>query len=92
MFRASFSRRGWLALGLCLFASPWVRGTEPRVARLDDLVIFQPNDHERGLPKVEFTQTPEGGLKVDPPPSTSTATTTVAIANFRVHCFKGAPR
>lgn len=66
--RASFSRRGLLAVWLGLAVTSQLPATEPRVAGLDDLVIFHPNDHERGLPKVEFKQTEEG-LKVDIAPT-----------------------
>jgi hypothetical protein len=54
-----------LVLGLALFQSSGA--VEPRVAGLDDLVIYDPGVHERGLPGVEFL--PDGdGLVVEIPP------------------------
>ena len=42
---------------------------EPQTSGLNELVVYDPGKHERGLPAVEFTPTLEGKLKVDIPPA-----------------------
>lgn len=71
MSLSSFTPRGFrvvllliAAMGLATAAG----ATEPREAGLDDLVIFPPNNHERGLPKVDFVADGDN-LKVDIAPT-----------------------
>jgi hypothetical protein len=47
-----------------------VSAQEPTVAGLNDLVVYDPGAHERGLPSPQFVQTEYGdGLRVDIPPA-----------------------
>lgn len=46
-----------------------LRAVEPQVAGLNDLVVYDPGKHERGLPAIEFDATLEGKLKVEMPPT-----------------------
>ena len=53
---------GPLVLGLALWQPAW--GVEPRVAGLNELVIYDPGEHERGLPGVTF-DSEEGETEID---------------------------
>ncbi|HWB14735.1 MAG TPA: hypothetical protein VG826_36265 [Pirellulales bacterium] len=58
---------GVAALSICVLD---IAGAiEPKAAGLNELVVYDPGRHERGLPAVEFTPTLDGKLKVDIPPA-----------------------
>lgn len=64
--RARLARAGApFVLGLALWQP--VMAVEPRTPGLNELVIYDPGLHERGLPAVTFEQSADG-LKVDIPP------------------------
>ncbi len=57
----------WLLLAAAL-AGDAACGQEPVDAGLNDLVIFDPGVHERGLPSPQFVEV-NGGLQIDIPPT-----------------------
>jgi hypothetical protein len=45
---------------ICFGSSSLITSAEPRVGGLDELVIYDPGKHERGLPAIEFAESPKG--------------------------------
>jgi hypothetical protein len=60
-----------VVLGVCLVAGAWTanqaQGSEPSIVGLNELVVVEPDAHERGLPAVRLEPTPAGNLRIDIP-------------------------
>lgn len=67
--RASLRASVVSALLLAGGISPITSHAEPRVGGLDELVIYDPGKHDRGLPAIEFVDSPQG-TQIDIQPTT----------------------
>ena len=67
--RASMLRNTVAAGLFCFGSSTLVTAAEPRVGGLDELVIYDPGNHDRGLPAIEFAESPEG-IQIEISPAT----------------------